>query len=677
MALFPALRVCVTISLAAHTPQASDFATLLTQYRGTDADAALRQLAAWPDSRIFDTAKLATVGSDPWNLAAAALFHLEAGLMDVGHLPGDAHIVAQGHFRGALNAEGRARILDVMAKAKVSRDKALFEFLRDYHIVVGVVMAQSFQPSSEPARQALRILGEDAAFQLAVGAHAALAMGPRRVGDGPYGLLWGTPQQPARLISAGGEHYNADEAREAELAFRRAIALDPTLAEAHLRLGRVYQLINRPANAQRELEAAARDARQNDNALTAYLAELFLGQLHEDAGRSSDALNAYERAIITFPAGYAARLALGHTLLAAGRTEEGWAMRRSVLGADLQPPARDPWGRFPAPNYGRITDRLAAMRAKVSKTPLRGAPTPTQPTRGSMHLSPLLEEPTAPPQSRVPVFRASVQSVRVEVLVLDNGRPVTGLEPRDFTVSDNGVPQRVDAVALAQSVAVAVVVDTSRSMGHATQWPIAQRAVRGLQKALTPADTFSLLTVSDRLALRGDLLRNPDLLPMLLAPVAPEVTSRSSLWDGVFAGAALVAESPGRAVVALISDGWDNASWFERPRAFKRLQRLGLPVDAIAVPFQTSNRGSDIVAGDVSLRPLEALTGGSVTDGTDVDLDRQLADRFAMLRQSYILTYTPQNVKPQKDGWHEIKVTLRSGVKGKVQARPGYYARPR
>jgi hypothetical protein len=39
--------------------------------------------------------------------------------------------------------------------------------------------------------------------------------------------------------------------------------------------------------------------------------------------------------------------------------------------------------------------------------------------------------------------------------------------------------------------------------------------------------------------------------------------------------------------------------------------------------------------------------------------------------------YSPKNVKAQKDDWHEIKVSLRPGLKGKVQARPGYYEAPK
>jgi len=101
-------------------------------------------------------------------------------------------------------------------------------------------------------------------------------------------------------------------------------------------------------------------------------------------------------------------------------------------------------------------------------------------------------------------------------------------------------------------------------------------------------------------------------------------------------------------------------------------------LDAVSIPFGDLSWDSsrDLAPGTLSLRPVESATGGMYFDVTDPDLARKLSNRFTMLRQSYILMYSPENVKPQKDGWHEVKVTLRPGLKGRVQARAGYYAPP-
>jgi hypothetical protein len=140
----------------------------------------------------------------------------------------------------------------------------------------------------------------------------------------------------------------------------------------------------------------------------------------------------------------------------------------------------------------------------------------------------------------------------------------------------------------------------------------------------------------------------------------------------------LVADAPGRALVIAISDGWDTVSWFDRHAIPDRLKRLGITVDSVEVDSTyTSGRQTywtDNMVGPTDLSPLRA-TGGQIFPGHDGDLAAKLAKRFSQLRAGYVLYYTPTNTTPGKDNWHEIKVTLRSGLIWKVQARPGYYER--
>ena len=49
--------------------------------------------------------------------------------------------------------------------------------------------------------------------------------------------------------------------------------------------------------------------------------------------------------------------------------------------------------------------------------------------------------------AQTPAFSSNVESVRVDVLVAQNGKPVKGLRPEDFELRDNGVLQTVDLVS--------------------------------------------------------------------------------------------------------------------------------------------------------------------------------------------------------------------------------------
>jgi len=53
-----------------------------------------------------------------------------------------------------------------------------------------------------------------------------------------------------------------------------------------------------------------------------------------------------------------------------------------------------------------------------------------------------------PPKSQPSVFRSTSDAVSVDVSVRSGSRPVRGLTPDDFRLSDNGVPQTVTSVAI-------------------------------------------------------------------------------------------------------------------------------------------------------------------------------------------------------------------------------------
>jgi hypothetical protein len=79
----------------------------------------------------------------------------------------------------------------------------------------------------------------------------------------------------------------------------------------------------------------------------------------------------------------------------------------------------------------------------------------------------LLALPLAGAIAAPPQFRASVDVVRIEALVLHKGRPVAGLGAGDFTVTDNGAVQTITVRALArQPIDVAAVPECPDHRHH-------------------------------------------------------------------------------------------------------------------------------------------------------------------------------------------------------------------
>lgn len=73
--------------------------------------------------------------------------------------------------------------------------------------------------------------------------------------------------------------------------------------------------------------------------------------------------------------------------------------------------------------------------------------------------SPRAAQPPAQPQQ---TFRTGTDVVFVDVSVRENGKPVPGLTPDDFVLTDNGVRQRIEGVeATAVPIDLTLVMDVS------------------------------------------------------------------------------------------------------------------------------------------------------------------------------------------------------------------------
>jgi tetratricopeptide (TPR) repeat protein len=83
--------------------------------------------------------------------------------------------------------------------------------------------------------------------------------------------------------------------QEAQRAYHQALELDPTLADAHVNLGRLYQEAERPVQAEAHYRAAIRHAPDDP------IPHFNLAALFDDLGRPHDAIRSYNQAITRDP----------------------------------------------------------------------------------------------------------------------------------------------------------------------------------------------------------------------------------------------------------------------------------------------------------------------------------------------------------------------------------------
>ena len=254
-------------------PSEHRFRTLVAQYRGGDAKAAIAELAQWDAKRLKDEA---VIGLDEpvLTLAGAALLHLEAALQRGAALPGGMRSVD--------------RSLDVayplvQAVARRSRDNpALRDFSRNWYICALSMCLQ---------RRGTWFYGY---YPLLLSAQTEFPNDPRILVTAASGAtpqcigcseLCGTERDTAQGLPSD---WNIEDAtrkvfhQSAEQLLRKALAVDPGLVEARVRLGRLLQTNGRLEESRIELERARDEA---INPSLVYLAALFLGRTHEEAGR--------------------------------------------------------------------------------------------------------------------------------------------------------------------------------------------------------------------------------------------------------------------------------------------------------------------------------------------------------------------------------------------------------
>ena len=259
-------------------------------------------------------------------------------------------------------------------------------------------------------------------------------------------------------------------------------------------------------------------------------------------------------------------------------------------------------------------------------------------------------------------FTSRVDAVRVDVLVTERGRPVASLEPGDFEVLDNGVPQKVDLASFEHiPLNVVLALDLSASLqglrlGHL------QAAGRTVLDELNPRDRAGLVTFSHLVTPGHGLTADIDRIRAALDQA--QASGHTSLIDASHAGMLMGESDVGRSLLILFSDGVDTSSWLSAASVLETARRG----DVVVYAVQSGGRP------DGFIRQLSDVTGGRlITIESTKDLSATFSGILEEFRMRYLISYSPQGVSAA--GWHRLEVRVR-GRRLTVKARPGYFAAP-
>jgi VWFA-related protein len=279
-------------------------------------------------------------------------------------------------------------------------------------------------------------------------------------------------------------------------------------------------------------------------------------------------------------------------------------------------------------------------------------------------------------QVQQPVFRSSADGVFVDVSVLANRKTVPGLTAADFSLTDNGVSQVIDAVTLARDpIDLQLLVETGGELR--TLVPAILKDTAMVKSLLQPGDRAGLVTFDSQVRTGASL-----------DTVVERGENGTILFDAITA-ALMQREEPGRRrVIVVVTAGIDTHSLLDRATRRRILERSQPPVHLIALgrrpiavamglstgPDGQARTDSAMRIADygATLSEVADVSGGRLfaLDGKGSFLGplRQALDEF---RTRYVLHYRPAGVDAA--GWHALAVTVTRQGRYDVRARRGYW----
>ena len=294
-----------------------------------------------------------------------------------------------------------------------------------------------------------------------------------------------------------------------------------------------------------------------------------------------------------------------------------------------------------------------------------------------------------------PIFRVKVDLVVLNFTVTDNkGKYVTGLGPKDFKITEDGIEQKLvtfgegnkpplqvmedgttrpilatgsEGVPATESFVgtnVFVLFDTSNYMYRSFVY--ASDAIADFVRGLDKADSVAVYTFSRNLSRTAPLTKDRnEAISGLRKAVAGD---DAALYNALLLALRDAAKVPGRKVVIVFSNGPDNASMVAPDDVRNVAEDEGIPIYVIS----TSDVSKDAVSSNVFKR-ISQRTGGQTFFARTW---QKQVEAFESIRESlgnsYTVTYYPQTNPNESFRKINVEVVGDVGKKYRVRARPGY-----
>ena len=310
------------------------------------------------------------------------------------------------------------------------------------------------------------------------------------------------------------------------------------------------------------------------------------------------------------------------------------------------------------------SDTVAKPRKKSSKD---GAP-PVEPDQEKIP-SKLNKKNDLP--VGIPTFRSDVNSVTVDVSVLDNrGNFIPKIPAGNFRVYEDDVPQKTGGFSIGEAgmtVCLVVEFNAAFQQTYSRTWYETLQAAYTFLDSLKKEDYIAVVAYDMRPEILSDFTTDRQKTGEALQRLRIAGFSEANLFDALVETEQRMKDIEGRKAIVLIASGRDTFSKLTFDKARKAVQEAGVPIYGISILqamriMADSRMGPlarmDFLQADNEMRTFTKETGGQSFfprfSGEYPSIYRAITES---LRNQYTLAYHPLN--QARDGsFRKIKVEL-------------------
>jgi Ca-activated chloride channel family protein len=282
-------------------------------------------------------------------------------------------------------------------------------------------------------------------------------------------------------------------------------------------------------------------------------------------------------------------------------------------------------------------------------------------------------------------LQVKVSLVTVGVRVTDSrGRSVTGLKTENFSIVDEGIPQKIEFFSnQEQPIALGILLDRSFSMSYNAKLRRATEAARTLIRASHRDSEYFYVVFDDQVTVAADFTSNREEVEAAIEKTT--LGGGTSLYDALIEGLTLSrrAQLPRQAMV-VISDGADQHSRHDLKETMSLIRESEMQIFTIGYfapeedeVFRSSGATVQLLGGQRIDNPRDVLQRIARESGaeaffprSDAELVRAIQTITEDLRTQYTLAFYPQP-EDSEGKYHRLRVAVRGG-RYNVRARPGY-----